>query len=182
MIEYGLSPRVRGVVVETNEGLSLPQNAASDMLNLTFADPQANRDQKAAKDVAEWLPEMNQCWFVNRVVAVKRRYGLSMDAREEAAARSVLESCSSFAMVIVDREATVTPTPETPPESDTQTVTPTPEASAETAPLSLYDSNDNGRISCAEAREHGITPVRSDHPAYPYMRDSNGDGVVCEES
>lgn len=23
-------------------------------------------------------------------------------------------------------------------------------------------------------------PVRSDHPAYPYMRDADGDGVVCE--
>ena len=132
---------------------------ASDMLNLTFADPQVNRDQKAAKDVADWLPEMNQCWFVNRVVAVKRRYGLSMDAREAVAALSVLESCSSFAMVVVDRGATVTPTPEAPPESGAQTVTPTPEASEEADPLSLYDTNGNGRITCAEARQHGIAPV-----------------------
>ena len=153
---------------------------ASDMLNLTFADPHVNREQKAAKDVAEWLPEMNRCWFVNRVVAVKRRYGLSMDAREAAAARSLLESCSSFAMVIVDREATVTPTPEAPPETGTQTVTPTPETSAETDPLRLYDTNGNGRISCAEARQHGIAPVRREHPAYQYMNDTDDDGVVCE--
>ena len=155
---------------------------ASDMLNLTFASPLVNRDQKGAKDVAEWLPEINQCWFVNRVVAVKRRYGLSMDAREATAARSVLESCSSVSMVIVDREATVTPTPEAPLESGTQTITPTPEGSPEADPLNLYDTNGNGRITCAEARQHGIAPVRSDHPAYPYMRDSDGDGVVCEES
>ena len=102
-----------------------------------------------------------------RTAPVSRRCGLSMDAREAAAARSVLESCSSFSMVIVDREATVTPTPEASPEAD---------------PLSLYDTNGNGRITCVEAREHGIAPVRSDHPAYPYMRDSDGDGVVCEES
>ena len=47
-------------------------------------------------------------------------------------------------------------------------------------PLELYDDNDNGRISCAEARAHGIAPVYSNHPAYPYMTDPDGDGVVCE--
>ena len=42
-----------------------------------------------------------------------------------------------------------------------------------------WDDNGNGRISCAEARAHGIAPVRRGHPAYPYMRDGNNDGVVC---
>ena len=49
-----------------------------------------------------------------------------------------------------------------------------PEAIAE------WDDNGNGRISCAEARAHGIAPVTRDHPAYPFMRDGDGDGVVCE--
>ena len=43
-----------------------------------------------------------------------------------------------------------------------------------------WDDNGNGRISCAEARAHGIAPVRRGHPAYRYMRDGDGDGVVCE--
>ena len=43
-----------------------------------------------------------------------------------------------------------------------------------------WDDNGNGRISCAEARRHGIAPVRRGHPAYRYMRDADGDGVVCE--
>lgn len=47
-------------------------------------------------------------------------------------------------------------------------------------PLELYDDNGNGRISCSEARTHGIAPVHSGHPAYPYMTDGNSDGVVCE--
>ena len=73
---------------------------ASDPFNLTAASPKVNRDQKVGKDVAEWLLEMNCCWFVNRVVAVKRRYGLSLDSREAAAAQSRTESpirlwCSS---------------------------------------------------------------------------------------
>ena len=28
--------------------------------------------------------------------------------------------------------------------------------------------------------QDGIAPVRRGHPAYPYMRDADGDGVVCE--
>ena len=46
--------------------------------------------------------------------------------------------------------------------------------------LEMYDDNGNGRITCAEARAHGIAPVPRGHPAYQYMRDGNGDGVVCE--
>ena len=46
--------------------------------------------------------------------------------------------------------------------------------------LARYDDNDNRRISCKEARRHGIAPVRRQHPAYPYMQDRDGDGIVCE--
>ena len=46
--------------------------------------------------------------------------------------------------------------------------------------IRLLDDNGNGRISCAEARLHGIAPVHRGHPAYGYMRDGDGDGIVCE--
>ena len=46
--------------------------------------------------------------------------------------------------------------------------------------LAMWDDNKNERISCAEARSHGIAPVRSDHPAYQYMADRDNDGIVCE--
>ena len=61
-----------------------------------------------------------------------------------------------------------------------------PTAAPRTAPsavpdaLRLRDTNRNGRITCNEARLHGIAPVPRGHPAYPYMRDGDGDGVVCE--
>ncbi len=153
---------------------------ASDPLNLTFASPEVNRDQKVAKDVAEWLPALNECWYVNRVVAVKRRYGLSMDAREAEAALAVLEACPSVAMEFVAAAEAES--------AAAEEVTPTPGSEAgqqsgpqvEGHPLELYDDNGNGRITCAEAERHGIAPVRSDHPAYQYMRDPDGDGVVCE--
>ena len=46
--------------------------------------------------------------------------------------------------------------------------------------LARWDDNGNGRITCAEARKHGLAPVRRGHLAYPYMRAGNADGVVCE--
>ena len=49
-------------------------------------------------------------------------------------------------------------------------------------PLALlsWDDNGDGRITCAEARGHGITPVTSTHSAYPLLTDGDGDGIVCE--
>ncbi len=46
--------------------------------------------------------------------------------------------------------------------------------------VAKYDDNENGRITCAEARNHRIAPVRREDPAYRYMRDGDGDGVVCD--
>ena len=70
--------------------------------------------------------------------------------------------------------------------SATATVTPTRAAPATPSPapgvdaLARWDDNGNGRITCAEARPHGIAPVRRGHPAYQYMNDADGDGTVCE--
>ena len=55
-----------------------------------------------------------------------------------------------------------------------------PSASDPSPVLARWDDNGNGRITCAEARRHGIAPVPRGHPAYRYMRDGDGDGVVCE--
>ena len=40
---------------------------------------------------------------------------------------------------------------------------PTPATQVDDA-LARYDDNGNGRISCAEARAHGIAPVERGHP------------------
>ncbi len=82
---------------------------ARDLDNLTLASPRLNRYEKVAKDVAEWLPAQNQCWFVARVVAIKKKYGLSMDAREAAAALNVLADCVNLEIQFVSGP-TATPT------------------------------------------------------------------------
>ena len=150
-------------------GPTVRRRFASDLLNLTLAAPEVNRcaaGGKCGHDAADWLPPMNRCWFAHRVVAVKRKYALTVDPRETEALERVLAGCTSTEMIF--------------------TRSGDPTASQRTAPaaasdaLRLYDDNSNGRITCKEARRHGIAPVPRGHPAYPFMRDGDGDGVVCE--
>ena len=63
-----------------------------------------------------------------------------------------------------------------------QEAAPSPETPGpgEAEALRRWDTNGNGRITCREARAHGIAPVRRGHPAWRFMRDGDGDGVVCE--
>lgn len=140
---------------------------ASDLLNLTLAAPDVNRRAKSDRDAADWLPEMNRCWFAARVVAVKKKYGLTVDRREAEALERVLAGCESTALVI--GECAVAPArPAARPAAD------------QGDPLAQYDDDGNGQITCGEARAHGIAPVSREHPAYTHMRDADGDGVVCE--
>ena len=78
------------------------RNFARDLLNLTLASPSVNRHQKSAKDAADWLPELNQCWYAERVVQVRLKYGLTIDQREADALESVLLACESTAMVFIE--------------------------------------------------------------------------------
>ena len=142
---------------------------AGDLLNLTLASTRVNRHVMSEKDADEWMPRMNRCWFAARVGAVKRKYGLSVDAREARALEGVLSGCASTGMVMAGGQA--------------QVAEPTPSAAAPSTgddALHRWDTNGNGRITCREAREHGIASVRRGHPAYRFMRDGDGDGVVCE--
>ena len=45
--------------------------------------------------------------------------------------------------------------------------------------LEIWDDNGDGKITCAEATANNIAPVSFTHPAYEYMDDEDGDGVVC---
>ena len=146
---------------------------ASDLLNLTLASPSVNRHQKSANDIAEWLPDLNQCWYVDRTLQVRREYGLTIDRAEADAVDRILAGCPSTEMVVLAPGGSTTATP-------TRAVPATPSSGPDVDALALWDDNGNGRITCAEARAHGIAPVRRGHPAYQYMRDADDDGVVCE--
>ena len=113
---------------------------AGDLLDLTLAAPVVDRHQKSGKDAGEWMPRMNRCWFAGRLVAVKREYGLSVDAREARALEGVLSGCSSTEMVVAEGQA--------------QMAEAAPSAGAPSTgdALSRWNTNGNGRITCKEAR------------------------------
>ena len=141
-----------------------------DLLNLTLAAPEVNRCRRKAKcehDAAEWMPEKNQCWFAGRIVEVRRKYRLTIDRSEADALERVLSRCDSTEMEFYGTTSPPSPSP------DDKVSTP------EEA-LRRWDDNRNGRITCKEARRHGIAPVPRGHPAYAFMRDGDGDGMVCE--
>ena len=142
---------------------------ATDIRNLTLASPRVNRHQKAGKDAGEWLPARNRCWFAARVVEVRRAYGLTIAQREAMALARLLTACASTEMDRLTCHAQSA--------SDRRAGS---SVDGGTDALARYDDNRNGRITCKEARRHGIAPVRRTHPAYPYMRDGDGDGIVCE--
>ena len=121
-----------------------------DLLNLTLASPGVNRHEKGAKDVAEWLPAMNVCWYVNRVVAVKIAYDLTMDGAESQRAREVLSSCAS-----TELQFAIAPIP-------------TP-AQGLSCPR-----------NCTESHGMGMSNMGSAHPCYRRSMDRDGDGVACE--
>ena len=72
---------------------------ASDLLNLTLASPSVNRHQKSDKDIAEWLPDLNQCWYVDRTLQVRQKYNLTINRREAEAAQRVLALCTTTDML-----------------------------------------------------------------------------------
>ncbi len=89
-------------------------------------------------------------------------------AKESADLERVLSSCISTEVV---RTGAIHP-----PSSTSRKES----SSGDVNALRLWDDNRNGRTTCAEARRHGIAPVPFTHPAYPFMRDGDGDGVVCQ--
>ena len=77
----------------------------------------------------------------------------------------MLAACSSTALITVPRGRA--PTALAPAGSTNESI-------------AEWDDDRNGRVSYAEAPTHGIAPMTRDHPAYPFMRDGDGDGVVCD--
>ena len=66
------------------------RDIASDLYNLTIADPTVNRSQKSDRDAAEWMPARHGGWFAERVILVKAKYGLSVDPAERDALEELL--------------------------------------------------------------------------------------------
>ena len=78
--------------------LETKRTFAGDLLNLTLAAGDIN-SAKSNLDAFDWLPEKNQCWFAQRVVDVKLKYGMTVDRDEADALEGVLSGCDSTALI-----------------------------------------------------------------------------------
>ena len=145
---------------------------ASDFSNLTLAGPDVNRNRKKHHDAAHWMSSMNRCRLAARVAEVRRKYALTVDAREVNALERVLSACASTEMVVRSCEGGRSAAAPKAPRSVPSSVT--------TDALRLWGDNGNEWITCRETRRHGIAPTPRGYPAYPFMRDGYGDGVVYE--
>ena len=109
---------------------------ARDLLNLTLAGPRLNRYQKIGKDVVEWTPAVNTCWFAERTLAVRRKYRLTIDRAEAAAVERILTDCPSTDLVRHSPHTRSVPavSPSLPPPAGVDA-------------LARWDDNRNGRIT-----------------------------------
>ena len=133
---------------------------SQDLINLTLASPSVNRHQKVDKDAAEWLPALNECWFVTRVVSVRQSYNLTIDQAEVDAIDRVLDACGSTALIKTERPSEATPESTSTSEPKTYESCEEAEAAGETR---VMGSKGNGKGFPSEM--------------VPSARDGDGDGV-----
>ena len=86
---------------------SLRREFARDLENLALASPTLDLGIKAGNDAAEWLPDFNRCWYAGAVVAVRRKYDLTVDEAERDALEKVLSGCDSTELVFASETWTV---------------------------------------------------------------------------
>ena len=103
---------------------------ASNLTNLTLASPEVNRSQKSGKDAAEWLPDLNRCWFARRVVEVRHQYDLTIDESERDVLESILSACTSTALIVLQT-----------PQGSTATFAPTPKPDLRCSSYDLTSSD-----------------------------------------
>lgn len=113
--------------------------------------------------------------WIGVAVLVGVGFIVPLQAEEEPLDRTTW-SLASRACVVLSAFASPAGIPQTPQE-------PAPEEPTAEEWLDRCDANDNGRVTCAEARAEACgapIPVTEEHPLYQFMVDGDGDGQVCE--
>ena len=129
---------------------------ASDIRNLTLASPNVNRYSKSNKDAAEWLPDRNRCWYAGKILEVRLAYDLTIDRREAFALERILSECENTEL----EPLTCHFNSERNEPASSSRFRKSDVAGTGGNALALYDDNRNGRITCKEARRHGMPPFR----------------------
>lgn len=54
-----------------------------------------------AKEAAGWLPQLNECRYVDRIIQVRREYGLTIDQTDADTIEAVLATYESTNMIVL---------------------------------------------------------------------------------
>ena len=133
---------------------------ASDLINLTLV-PSVNRHQKSDKDVAEWLPQLNECWYVDRIIQVHPEHGFTIERAEANTITTVLAPCHP-------REKTVLASTTRENQASTPFFAESRNRSRLPAPLARTPASDPTRANCAKFT--GLTAVCGADFAQPQIR------------
>jgi Excalibur calcium-binding domain len=150
-------------------------NDLTDPRALRAVTTATNRD-KSDKDPSNWLPpyEADVCPFIGDWVAIKARWGMSMDQSEYGRIRNLLTGpCEGWLIAPLEPlPAPTTPSEPSPPPPPIPLVSPVP--STDPPVTEVYYAN------CTAARAAGAAPLHVGEPGYRTALDRDKDGVACE--
>jgi hypothetical protein len=146
-------------------------NDLSDSRTLRAVSSAANQ-AKSANDPVNWMPPQQDYWctYLGDWVAIKVRWGLSMDQSEFGRIRNIVrERCPEWRIEPVDQlpdffAATLS----------VQPLAPLPLVGSGAGSVGVYFDD------CDDARAAGAAPVRRGDPGYRSGLDRDDDGVGCE--
>jgi hypothetical protein len=135
---------------------------------------------KGDKDPSNWMPPnlTDWCRYAVDWIAIKARWGMSMDQSEAGRLRNILtDRCPGATIAPWPPAGGATAAPSAPPvTAPAAPVVPAPPPSPE-GMVGL----DPQFSSCKQAKAAGYGPyVRGTDPEYDWYRDADSDGIVCE--
>ena len=143
-------------------------NDLSDTRTLRAVSVSTNRS-KGDRDPSNWLPPdpTDVCTYITDWVAIKTRWGLSMDSSEFGRINNLLGDQCLGSVVAPSSPAIVSiaPVPTAPPTSPPPVAQP---------PAGVYYAN------CTAARAAGAAPLHVGEPGYRSALDRDKDGIACE--
>ena len=148
---------------------------ANDPFNLEAVEAAVNQ-AKGDEPPISWLPDVEQCDFVNRYLSIKHLYRLGITTDEKAWLLREWGNDCDGTVKLYERADYKTPTPR-------PTGEPKPKASPSPKPKPEAEQSDPPPVhyeNCTAVREAGKAPIRRGDPGYGSHLDGDGDGIACE--
>ena len=145
-------------------------NDIAESRTLIAVTAHANRS-KGDQDPSQWQPLKNRCTYLTSWVAVKLRWGLTVNRAEKRSLLTAMGRCGNPRITthaaIVRHASAGQPAPGS--------------SGSASAPPSGGARPDPRYSTCTEAKSHGYGPyVRGQDPEYDWYIDRDSDGIACE--